>query len=255
MTRRSAPWGPAGLLLLLATAGRADVPPLETDRPDQTECSSLVTPGRCQVELGWTRAADSEGGIATTADALPQVLVRIGFLNRLELRVIHEGWGIERRSPGGAVTSGLNDAAIGVKVFLAPERSPWPVTCLNIHTSLPIGASARSSGRSDPDFRFLFAHSLPADFSFGYNLGAAWSPAPSLEYTASLARELSDHWGAFLEVFGDAPGRGVGAHSLDAGLTFGPRGNLQFDLAAGTGLTDAAENWFAGIGVSYRYPD
>ena len=255
MTPRSVPWGPAGRLLLLVAAGRAEVPPLETDRPDQTECSSLVTPGRWQVETGWTHAADGDGGIAATADALPQVLVRIGFLNRLELRCIHEGWGIERRASGGSTTSGWNDAAIGVKVFLTPERSPWPVTCLNVHTSLPIGAASRSSGRYDPDFRFLFAHSLPADFSFGYNLGAAWAPALSLEYTASLARDLSDHWGAFLEVFGDAPPHGPGAHSLDAGLTFGPRGNVQLDFAAGAGLTDAAEDWFVGIGISYRYPD
>lgn len=42
--------------------------------------------------------------------------------------------------------------------------------------------------------------------------------------------------------------------SLDGGLTFGIRDNVQLDISAGVGLNRAADDWFVGAGVAIRVP-
>jgi len=240
------------------TAWAAEAAPeMVTDRPDQTESTPLVTPGRWQVEMGWTHAETASGAATLAGDALPETLLRVGLIaDRVELRLIHAGWGMEALRPGGSLGSGLNDGAVGFKFGLLKEAALRPDVSLNVHTSVPIGAKDRTSDRFDPDFRFLIAHSLPADFALSCNLGAAWSPAASIEYTLSLGVPLGGDWGGFVESFGDLPAAGgAGAHLVDGGITWGLRPNLQLDLAGGAGLSDSAEDWFGGVGISVRYPD
>jgi len=65
-----------------------------------------------------------------------------------------------------------------------------------------------------------------------------------------------DYWGLFVEVFGEVPMSADGGpvHLLDAGVTYLVRPHVQLDLAAGVGLSDDAPDWFAGMGVSLRFP-
>jgi hypothetical protein len=49
-------------------------------------------------------------------------------------------------------------------------------------------------------------------------------------------------------------GLGSSSSSLDGGLTYRVRPNLQLDGFAGTGLSGDAPDWFAGLGISFRLP-
>jgi hypothetical protein len=132
-------------------------------------------------------------------------------------------------------------------------------------TTIPVGSNGASSERFDPAFRFAFGHALPKGFSLGYNVGVAWATEPDdgggrstesrLEYTAALAYDFTERWGAFIEVFGDVGLSDAGrpAHSLDGGVTYLLREHVQLDAAVGIGLTDDAPDWFATAGVSYRF--
>ncbi len=40
---------------------------------------------------------------------------------------------------------------------------------------------------------------------------------------------------------------------IDGGFTYLVRDTLQLDVAAGVGLSDEADDWFVGIGVSARF--
>ena len=42
--------------------------------------------------------------------------------------------------------------------------------------------------------------------------------------------------------------------ALNGGMTWQPRPNVQLDVSGGFGLSDAAPDWFAGVGVSVRLP-
>ena len=75
-------------------------------------------------------------------------------------------------------------------------------------------------------------------------------------YTVALGMDVSNRWGAFVEVFGDLPVEvpGGAANSVDGGFTFLVRDNLQLDLSAGAGLTDGVPDRFLGLGLSVRIP-
>ncbi|MBC8116228.1 MAG: hypothetical protein H7062_17715, partial [Candidatus Saccharimonas sp.] len=97
----------------------SDDEPLETDRPDFVEASSLVPRGRVQLESGYTFVRDRTGDIESTAHAVPQFVWRIGLTERFEMRMVWDaGYLFEREVDRGAGTvtkrSGGGDMDLGL---------------------------------------------------------------------------------------------------------------------------------------------
>ena len=243
-------------------------PELVTDRPDQTESSVVVPPGYVQVETGWSLSRNQEGGIRTNTHAFPGTLFRIGALDRVELRLDYGGalWEQTRDDGQNTHLSGSGDMGIGAKLYFWEEQGWVPEAALLVGVSLPVGKEQFSSGRADPSFRLNLSHTLSDRLSFGYNLGATWESTLDetndrdtlslFNYTAVLGVSLSDRAGLFAEVFGDIPfnAKGGPRNSVDGGLTYLIRDNLQIDGAAGFGLSDSADDWFVGLGITARFP-
>lgn len=246
-------------------------PELITDRPDQTESATVVPYGTVQVETGWLWTEDEEGGLELSTEERLGTLVRLGVARRVELRL---GWVGEvdeelrlRGRPTGRV-SGVGDAELGAKIGLADERGARPQAALLVGVGLPVGDGEITSDRYDPSFRFSLAHTLTEHVSFGYNLGMTWSSVPGegppgvretlsfVNYTAALGFGLSKRWGAFVEVFGDLPvdAPGGDAHSVDGGVTYLVRNNLQLDVSGGIGLSGSAPDQILSVGLSVRLP-
>lgn len=269
--------GPLALVTSLAVAPAPlrpqDTPPEElvTDRPDQTESAVVVAPGQVQLETGVLLTRDDAEGASIEAVEGPGTLVRIGLGHRTELRLGWDGYiRQELDLPGPRretiTEEGPGDAELGAKMRLRDETGHLPEAALLVGTSLPVGDETYTSDRLDPSILLSLAHTLTDSLSLGYNAGVEWSSEPTeagvhethsrFLYTAALGIGLTDRAGAFLELFGaepiDAPG---GSElSLDGGLTYLLRPNLQLDLAAGAGLTDQAPDGFVGVGVSIRWP-
>lgn len=224
---------------------------LVTDRPDQTESSVVVPPGYFQLETGWGLARKGE----ENTHEFPTTLLRIGIIRSVELRVGFNGdvWEPDELSP-----QQREDGELGAKFHLWQERGWIPEAGLLLSVSVP--------RRADPAFRLALSHSLSDRISFSYNLGAAWESEPDgdqdmdrlsvFQYTTTLGIGLSDRTGAFLEVFGDLPFSAEGGpeHLLDGGLTYLLRDNLQVDAFGGIGLSQAADDWLVGLGVTLRLP-
>ncbi len=257
-----------GACLALALAPAAGGQDLVTDRPDQTESSVTVARGQWQIETGWTVAGDETDGVEVDVQELPGTLVRVGLAKNWELRLGWTGWVREEVGSGAfsEVSEGTGDGELGAKVFLAEEKGGAPEIALLFGTSVPIGEDGMSSERFDPSFRFSFAHTLSDRLSLGYNLGMEWETSVgdgerhTLSrgiYTVALGIALSDRLGAFVELYGDvaASDSGSPAHAFDGGFTWLLTDTLQLDVAAGVGLSDAADDWFVGLGVSFRVPD
>ncbi|MFB3142340.1 MAG: transporter, partial [Acidobacteriota bacterium] len=243
-------------------------PELVTDRPDQTESSVVVPPGYVQVETGWSLSRNQEGGIRTNTHAFPGTLFRFGALDRMELRLDYGGvlWEQTREAGQSTDTSGSGDMGIGAKVYFWEEQGWLPEAALLAGLSLPVGKDSFSSGRADPSFRFSLSHTLSDRLSFGYNLGATWESTLDetndrdtlslFNYTAVLGIGLTERAGLFVEAFGDIPFNAQGGprNSLDGGFTYLMRDNLQIDGFAGVGLSDSADDWFVGLGITARFP-
>lgn len=249
-----------------------EIPEITTDRPDQTESSSVLFPGFGQIEMGYTHSEVDEDGVDRERDAAPELLLRYGLSERLELRFGLSGHAWEETryddgTPTGNV-EGWEDSEAGFKYALWAENPSCfiPEAALLAHLSLPSGADRHSTERADPSFRFLFSNTLSEEASLSYNLGAAWETGEDnfggrdtlsvFQYTVSLGRSLTDRLGMYVELFGDIPMSvdAKPAHSIDGGFTYLLADNFQLDVSTGAGLSEAAEDWFVGAGVSYRFP-
>jgi len=98
--------------------------PLITDRPDFTESTDAVPRGHLQLEAGYTFTYDREKLDRTRDHTSPEILLRIGLVDRLELRLGWAGYSwtetrFETESEDGdriireEWSQGANDAIIG----------------------------------------------------------------------------------------------------------------------------------------------
>ncbi len=241
----------------------AQVPALVSDRPDQTESSETVGAGYVQFEFGWTHSECDDGG-DVTSNAFPEMLVRVGVVDDLELRFGFDGHVWEKADNVGS-ENGAGDLGVSLKWKLWTEAGRRPQTAVLAGTSIPAGDAPFSSERFAPSIRLACSHTLSETLSLGYNAAGLWTTeedaagdrdtTASVAYSAVLGIALSDQFGTFVEFFGARPtGAGKPAHSLDTGLTCLIAENIQIDVGGGVGLSDAADDWFVGAGLVWRVP-
>lgn len=235
------------------------VPDMVTDRPDQTESTSIVPSGWLQVELGvqsQRTTVSANGTEATQTDnALPDALLRFGVLPTMELR-LKAGYGSTDFQ--GATTSGMGPLTLGAKIAVCGEDGLRPEIAFLGHITLPnTGADEFSAPYLAPDFLFSMSHTLSDALSLGYNIGAEWDGESAMAaglYSASLGISVSDNIGVFAELFGNVTESGDNATSFDAGATYAILPNVQIDASGGVGLSDLAPDYFVGAGLSFRLP-
>lgn len=231
-------------VLLCADYARAQ-DPMVTDRPDQTESAVTIAPGSNQIESGILHTEEDRRGRTFEVTEAFATLVRIGWRERVELRVGFDGW---ISVPG---SDGLGDASIGAKLLIADETEEAPQIAVLIGTSVPIGDDRFTSDDYAPFARLALSKSLGNSLGVGLNLGAEFPENDEvLIYTLVAGYGIDEKNAAFVEVFGNSES----SHSFDAGWTHLARPNLQFDVAGGVGITDEAPDWFLGVGVSVRLP-
>lgn len=262
---RLLPTLPALFCLLFASSAGAQPatdPELITDRPDQTESSTTVSPGFVQIESGFLRTESDEGSGDASSESVPGTLARIGLTDELELRI---GWaGREESEAGGSSADGSGDGELGLKWHLWGESGKRPDAGLLVGTSVPIGSDGISSERFDPSFRFAFAHGLSPRVDLAYNLGYAWETGEaeggdrrtdgSAVWTVAAGFGVSERLGAFVELFGAVPEKGSADTSMDGGFTWLVRPNFQLDVYGGVGLSDQAPDRLLGFGFAWRLP-
>jgi hypothetical protein len=251
----------SGLLGVGATGAAGEEPPaLVTDRPDRTESSEIVPPRFVQLEVGWTHTKFEDGEPGAEIDSFPETLVRIGLSRRVELRLGHGGYQwLDVDEEGWA------DASIGLKVALVPERGARPQMAILGEVAVPTGDDPFTANEFDPSFRLTFSNTLTERLSLGYNVGVVAltreelldeDTLTSFIWTVSLGISATDRLGLFVELFG-ATGLSLdegAVTSADGGLTYRVRDNFQLDLSFGAGISELAPDWFAGAGLSYRFP-
>jgi hypothetical protein len=253
-----------------ALRGRAVAPALPemaTDRPDFTESASVVPAGHVQIETGYTFTRDGDGPETRREHGYPEALVRIGVTNRVEARV-GQSFLTARWREGGARWSsrtGAEDLYLGAKVHLTGERGNRPAMVLIAQATVPTGNAGFGAGRLLPGLNWIYAWDLVPDrvslsASTQGNLAVDAADARYLELTqsASVGYTLSGRVGAYTEWFASFPTTGghagvSAAHALDGGFTVKLAPAVQFDVRLGVGLTGAADGFFAGSGIAFRY--
>lgn len=235
--------------------------PLVTDRPDFTEASSTVGRGVAQLEFGYTFTHDDDGITDTRSHSFPEPLLRYGILEDwLELRV---GWNYTDETTNGFDVSGSEDLYLGFKIGLTPQEGILPEMALIPQMTVPTGASAFTANKVLPG----------ANLIYGWEVNDFLSTAGSTQFNRAIddgsgstytewaqswtvAYSLSDEWGAYTEWFAFFPDSADTAqteHYFNGGFTYLLSDDIQWDIRAGTGLNDAADDFFVGTGLSLRF--
>jgi len=263
-----------GLPLLLAAvllsapcrASLQDEEPLETDRPDFSETSSVVGPGRLQIETSVLRELREGRGGDERALFTP-TLFRVGVNPRWEARLETGGYSrlrLFQARPGALTTSGYSPLDLGVKHRLQEPRegSRRPALSGLLHLGLPTGSGVFATRRLTAETKLLADWDLAPRWGLGANVGLALAEDDAAEtflsglFTAALARELTSQLRVYGEVVFQGPEQDRGGTALlfDGGFAYLLNPNTQFDVAVGTGLSGRTPpDLFWTIGFSRRW--
>jgi hypothetical protein len=231
---------------------RAQVPkdPIQTDRPDQTECPFITPKGYLQAENGFTYDNIDKNNKSIT---LPTILWKYGINKNFEFRLITEANTL--KSFGNKVT-GLVPTIVGFKVSVSDEKGIIPATGFIGHLSIPNAASTEfKASYYAPSFRFNMQHTLSNKFTLAYNLGAEWdgeTPEPTFIYTLTSGMSITAKLGAYVELYGFAPQNQSADHRAGGGLTYLITNNVMVDISGGFGITEKSPKSYFALGFSYR---
>ena len=248
------------MLVILIAFVPTEAQPLVTDRPDQTESSSVVPEKSLQIESGVIFEKDqfTAAGqrIDTESFTIASTLLRFGLNKKIELRVNSE-FKLDQVSQNGQTNkfNGVNGVGIGAKLFLAHENGYLPESAVIIDLNLPIGEEEYVGNDATPRMLFTLSHTLSDIVSVGYNLGGEWfDNSMTLIYSGVVGFALMSNMGYFLEFYGNTASGQQSAVQFDTGLTLLLQSNLQFDLSFGVALEHISPDYFIGAGLSYRIP-
>ena len=201
--------------------------PIETDRPDFTEASSVVPMRRVQIESGYTFTKTDSG----VEQSIGEWLIRIPFST----------WGEYRfELPNyikSAEKSEWETASLGLK--LIPQKD-WAII---------LGSSLTG----EPFVKLCSGLDLNESVAFSYNLNAEIATIDEEKrgrYSASgsFSLELTPQWGTYLESYYMSDPSAI---FLNAGLTYLVNDDFQLDARIGKD-TSIPNNYFLGLGLSAR---
>ena len=241
---------------------RADfTPPLTSNRPGIAESEALVGRGVLQIEGGVQATDAPPGGDRGWTQTWGQLNLRVGVRPRIEIFVGWDGLSLDRVHTNGEsrIVAGGNDLRLGAKLAILSEDRHGLTLSVAPAWSFPVGSEEFTSSSNDGSFRVMWARSLPRDWSVSGNLlfnrtsdeaGRYWDNGAMIGVTRALTSTVS----AFAEVSGVLLADRADAWTLDAGVAWVARPNLQWDVSAGRIFHDRGDHWFASAGITLRRP-
>jgi hypothetical protein len=238
------------LAILLAASCAASARDMAPDRPDTTESPYTVMPGTYQVEStlwGYSR----DGSLTTWS--LAESNLKTGLTEDIDMHLVLRPW---IKEEGGA--EGFGDADVRLKWNLWGNDGGKTAGALMPFVTVP-SQTAVSTEEWEGGLIFPVAIELTDRVGFGFQteLDRVWNEDDKTHdwdflHSAVIGIDLTESVGMFVEYVGVA-----GDHPYEAtantGLTFATGENVQWDLAIGFGLNDAAEDLSLIQGISFRF--
>lgn len=226
---------------------------LSPDRPDTTESPITVESGRFQIESSlWAFAKDG----SSETWSIGETNLKMGLTNSNDLQLVLRPWIHEQAD--GQTSEGFGDIELRLKHNLWGNDGGKTAGALMPYISIP-SQTAVSSGEWEGGLIFPVSFELTETLDFGLQIETArvWdSDSAAYEWdflhSAVLGISLTDSVGMFIEYVGVA---GDGDYEANAfvGFTWAVSENLQWDIAVGAGLNDAAEDLSIAHGITFRF--
>jgi hypothetical protein len=241
---------------------------LSTDRPDSTESPYTVDAGHWQLEsdlLARSRDHDKSDGAdtITTAWLFSTLNFKIGLTNSIDIQTVVEPHTrvkiSDRAEESESFLSGFGDITSRLKINLWGNDGGDTAAALMPFIKWPTARDGLGSDAFEGGLIFPVAFALPSDWSLGVmtefdvvrnetdsGYGLAWVN------TATISCEFSPQVGGYVELTSTtAPGSDLA--TFNCGVTYALNENIQLDLGANLGLTDATEDIVLFFGLSVRH--
>ncbi len=226
--------------------------PAWAGRPLDTEDTATLDPGRAELELSLALTQDSGDRAWVGAIAL-----NAGVAPRLELGVELPGAYLQRE--GIADQAGIGDLVLVLKHLVLEETEWRPALLANLRLRLPTGNADRGLGAEGVDVLARLAVSktfanLVLTLNGGYVFVTAdrtrdvWLVSGAGEYRVSPA------WTVMAEVAGILGARAAPDVAVArVGFVYALTSAIRFDMAVGTGLTQASPGLVATAGITIGF--
>ncbi len=233
---------------------------LVTDRPDFTEASSVVGRGVIQLETGYTYSHDKQDPRLSQEHSIGEPLLRFGvFRDWFEFRL---GWNFSAKDISGGTASGGEDLYLGCKLGLTPQAGFLPEVAVVPQMTLPTGSRAFTSSTTLPGCNLLYGWDLSDFLATGgstqfnrTNDGETGHVYTEWAQSWTIGYSLSERVGAYTEWFALFPNNADSdrvQHYFNGGFTLLINDDVQWDIRSGVGLSNAANDFFVGTGLSFR---
>lgn len=257
--------GKAAAYSLFEPVPAAQMRDLSTDRPDTTESPYTVDAGHYQIEWeALSFGTDREHGVRT--DVLTSSInLKAGISDNVDIQLVLEPYTrVTTKSSAGSVTdSGMNDTEIRMKINVWGNNSGDTAFALMPFVRLPTHADVfGEDGKTEGGLILPLAFKLPGEWESAvmFEVDAVRNEDNDgyiAEFVESItfSHDISGALGGFFEFVHDHRNEsGVAAESyFNTGLTYAVGQNLQLDGGFNFGISDAAQDSRAFIGISWRY--
>lgn len=231
---------------------------LSTDRPDKTESPITVDKGHFQFEtdvVSWVR--DEEGGNTTNRYGFNIINLKAGIADDIDLQAVLENYVIQQSNERH---SGYGDTTLRLKYNLFGNDGGFAVGLLP-HVKIPTAAEGLGNGKVEGGLMVNAGGELRDGFYLGGTLQLnggknEGSDDHRFEVVSSIApyvRLVGGLWG-YVEFYNEVATEhgSPWVATVDAGLTYLVTPDVQLDLGANVGVTDAADDLNPFLGVSAR---
>ncbi|MCW3127414.1 MAG: hypothetical protein JWO03_3072 [Bacteroidetes bacterium] len=198
----------------------------------------------------------ANNGLLTTS--YPNVLFRYGLIKILELRL---GVQLSSINDLAKYTSKTGIAPIqpGLKIRLVKPKGFVPATAFTASFVIPHAATSQLRQTYwAPSLIFSAEQDITEKLSFEYALGMQWDPdnfQRGYFTTLNMEYDFTPESTVYADAYLLKPEQTQADIRVDIGVNRTITKNLQFDLSAGAGLTNAAPEFFFNIGFIFSYGD
>lgn len=240
-----------GLFILMISTVAASAQSIVTDRPSQSNSSTVIPKSSFQVEAGASAIFTTSGATSASQLIAPTTLLRYGVSNYFEFRAQTQFESY--KAPLDLTrTSGVADFQVGIKIrFLDNDEDQTKIAWVS-HLSVPTGSRGVSSGEYSTINSLAVSHVLADNISLFYNAGynVFLDRYGDATYSIGASLGVTDKLNFFVESYGQYIQLKTYQASFDGGLSYLLKDNVQLDFSYGAGLNHKMN--FLSLGFSWN---
>lgn len=239
----------------------AEVRPLSTDRPDRTESAYTVPRGWFQIESDVVSRGRIDGdNERITTTSVMTINAKYGITQNIDVQVLVSPW-LRIEEQIGNSTFGSTDtgpAGLRLKFNLVGNDSEGPAFAL-----LPF-AFVPTQGDSVFDhvtWGIVTPLSIPIGDNAAFSAMVGYSRIDNddswVTASMSVGSAIAGDFAGFVELYvsrNSFDNDAIDDATIDAGITYAPSENWQFDTGIYRGLAAETEDWRVFLGASARFP-